>query len=94
MENKTGYTRYRLIDYFDVWGNEKDGYEVNNLCVAYDDLYISDDSTHKEILQYLQKTGFLNTSDMRKVYIDDQGEMLEIYQRKNNYPIGRLEKVY
>lgn len=23
---------YSLINYFDVWGNAKDGWEVNNLC--------------------------------------------------------------
>lgn len=25
--------RYRLINYFDVWGNAEVGYEVNDLCV-------------------------------------------------------------
>lgn len=86
--------KYRLINYFDVWGNEKDGYEVNNLCVEADDLWISDDSTEKEILKFLVQIGFLNTSDRRKVYLMDDGEMIEIYQRKYNYPLGRLEKVW
>lgn len=90
------YNRYRLIDYFDVLGNAKDGYDVNDLCVEFDDLYISKDMTEKEILNYLKDIGFLNTSDRRKLYIIDysgSGSMLEIYGKKGNYPIGRLERV-
>lgn len=87
-------SKYRLINYFDVWGNEKDGYEINNLCVEADDLWISDDSTEKEILKFLVQIGFLRTSDRRKVYIEELGEMMEIYQRKGNYPLGRLEKIW
>lgn len=28
--------KYKLIDYYDVLGNEEDGYEVNNLMHLYD----------------------------------------------------------
>lgn len=89
----SGVSKWKLVNYFDVWGNEKDGYEVNNLCVEYDDLNITDDATDKDILNYLKDTGFLVTSDRRKVYLEDMGDMIEIYQRKGNYPLGRLERV-
>ena len=85
--------RWRLINYFDVWGNEKDGYEVNNQCVEFDDLYIADDATDKDILNYLKDTGFLKTSDKRKVRICDCGDLIEIEAVKGNYPLGRLERV-
>lgn len=78
---------YTLINYFDVWGNKKDGYEVNNQCIEFDDWYISDDSTKKDILNYLFNAGYLKTSDMRKVNIDDYGDYMEVYQVKNHIPM-------
>lgn len=85
--------KYRLVNYFDVWGNEKDGYEVNNLCTEADDLWIDDNSTLKEIAKFLVQIGFLVTSDMRKLYFEDDGTYIEIYQRKGMYPLGRLEAI-
>ena len=85
--------KYRLVNYFDVWGNEKDGYEVNNLCTEADDLWIDDDSTLKEIAKFLVQIGFLVTSDMRKLYLEDDGTYIEIYQKKGMYPLGRLEEI-
>lgn len=84
--------KYSLINYFDVWGNAKDGYEVNNLCIEKTGITITDDATDKEILDYLVQIGFLTTSDMRKVKIDTScGDMMEIYAVKDMYPLGRLQ---
>ena len=82
--------KYSLINYFDVWGNAKDGWEVNNQCVEFDDLVITDDATEKDILKYLVSIGFLATSDRRKVKIDDLGDYMEIYAVKGNMPLGLL----
>ena len=78
---------YTLINYFDVCGNKKDGYEINNQYVEFDDWYISDDSTKKDILNYLVKAGYLKTSDMRKVNIDDYGDYMEVYAVKDSFPL-------
>jgi len=91
--NKESFGKYRLVNYFDVWGNEKDGYEVNNSSIEFDDLIILDNAKEKEILNYLVSIGFLTTSDRRKVRIVDNGDFLEIEAVKNNYPIGRLELI-
>ena len=82
--------KYVLINYFDVWGNENDGWEINNQCVECDDLCIREDSTPKEICEYLRKAGYLNTSDMRKLEVEDMGEMIEIYERKTMKPLYGL----
>ena len=89
-------SKYRLVNYFDVWGNEADGWEINNLCVEFDDLTISDDATDKEILEYLKMIRFLNTSDMRKLYVDSSmyDGVIEIFERKGMKPICRLETIY
>lgn len=82
--------KYSLVNYFDVWGNAKDGWEVNNQCVEFDDLVITDDATEKDILKYLVSIGFLATSDRRKVRIDYLGDHMEIYAVKGNMPLGLL----
>ena len=86
-------SKYTLVNYFDVWGNEKEGYEINNLCNEVEGITITEDATEKDILKYLVQIGFLITSDRRKVRIDTaDGDMMEIYAVKNNYPIGSLRR--
>ena len=81
---------YNLLNYFDVYGSKEDGWIVNNVCVQEEDLYVSNDSTDKEILEFLVRIGFLSTSDMRRVRIEDDGENIYINQVKDNVPLGAL----
>lgn len=86
--------KYRLIDYFDVWGNKKEGFEVNNLCEVETNIFISEDATKKDIANYLNNIGYLATNDLRKIYIDFSCDpYIEIYARKDFFPIGRLEQI-
>lgn len=87
---------YTLINYFDVWGNQDDGYEVNNQCVEFDDLVITDDATDKDILNYLasEAVNFLTTSDMRRVRLENLGDAMEIYAVKEHRPLGVLMPNY
>lgn len=86
-------SKYTLVNYFDVWGNEKEGYEINNLCNEVEGITITDDATEKDVLKYLVQIGFLTTSDRRKVRIDTTDwDMMEIYAVKGNYPIGSLRR--
>lgn len=84
--------QYTLRNYFDVWGNAKEGWEVNNSCIEFNDLNITDDATEKDILKYLVQIGFLVTSDRRKVRIDmaTYADAMEIYQVKGRKPLGVL----
>ena len=86
-------SKYRLINYTDVWGNKMDGYEINNQCIEFDDLIISEDASNKDILKYLHGIGFFNTDDMRKIKVVNEGDMIEFYG-KNTYPLARLELIY
>lgn len=47
--------KWRLINYFDVWGNAEEGWEVNNQCIEAEDIHISDEATDKDICEYLVK---------------------------------------
>ena len=82
--------RYSLINYFDVWGNSIDGWEVNNKCVEFNDLHITDDATHKDILSYLKSINFLTTDDIRKLTVEDSGDVIEIFERKGMKPLCAL----
>lgn len=88
-----GVRTYALINYFDVWGNEKDGWDINDCCVEFDDLQIADDATPKDICEYLRKIGFLTSSDMRRLTVEDMGEMIEIYEKKTMKPLCSLREV-
>ena len=82
--------KYSLINFFDVWGNAKDGWEVNNQCVEFNDLVITDEATEKDILNYLVQIKFLSTSDRRRVRLEFTGNVIEIYEVKGWKPIGML----
>lgn len=69
--SENGYTRYRLINYFDVWGNEDDGWEINNQCEEFNDLYISDDASGEELIDYLKKIEFFTEkANIKTVEVD------------------------
>jgi len=86
-------SKWQLIDYFDVWGNAKDGWDINNCRVVEENIWLDDSVTDKEILKYLEKIGYLNTSDMRKLVVEDLCDILEICQRKGNKPLYSLRRV-
>ena len=87
--------KYKLVDYFDVWGNE-DGWQVNDLTSYYDTdetcLRISEDSTDEEIIDFLILINYLKSEAKGNVYLESyDNEMIEIVQTKDDCPIGRLE---
>lgn len=85
---------YKLIDYFDVWGNPIDGWEVNDLITAFYDICIAEDATDEEIIDFLIQIEYLKPEAKELVYLESQyNEMIEIIQTKDDYPIGRLEMI-
>lgn len=85
--------KWTLINYFDVWGNEEEGWEVNNACSEFDDLEIADDATDQDIIDYLYNIEFFRTNDLEKFRIEDMGDgFIEIYQAEDNKPLCRLQR--
>ena len=88
---------FDLIDYFDVWGNEEDGWEVNNLGPIEEKIWISDDITEEELFNYLKDTiGYFNKdTKFSDVIIEwNDPDFIEFFQADNYYPLGRLQKSY
>lgn len=79
---------YIIVDY-DVWGNEKDGYEINQE-FHLGTVEIPNMATDKQILNILEKNGYLK-SDLRKIKVVDWAEgRIEIFKRKGEYPMYGL----
>lgn len=84
---------WSLYDYFDVWGNAEDGYEVNNQSLEFDDLYIDPNSSDADIVEYLKQIGyFANDVKMSDLEIWDDGEVIEFFRAEDMLPLCRLEK--
>lgn len=100
--------KYELIEY-DTWGNEEDGFEVNNVYrtgIVYD---ISDTETDEEIIKRMCteekqfpsgiSIGQYNTATWLKpetedqVHIVDESDFAIEFELENGYMLGRLELV-
>lgn len=80
-----------LINYFDVWGNPKDGFEVNNLC-REGEVELPENFTDHDVLKALKAKGFLKPHvRLNMLLIEDLWPFVEISQRNNGCPICRLE---
>lgn len=83
---------YRVVDYFDVWGNPKDGFEVNNLATV-GEIEVKDYTDTKEIIQALKELGFLAKHVRTNMFeVLNDYEFIEFF-RKNGKPVFRLELV-
>lgn len=96
VEWSKGIKPVKLINYFDVWGNKKDGWEINNLCEEHAgelELHESEQYDYKKILQLLKNVGFLTrTTRINQLHFEDLHDFgVEIYQKKDMMPICRIE---
>lgn len=85
---------YTLINYFDVWGNEVDGYEVNNQCVEATDVIIADDATDQDIINYLCQHEYLNDDGLWLYEIENNGDFIEIFAKETMMPLYGLRRNY
>ena len=86
-------TAWRLIHYFDVWGNAKEGYEVNNLCIQGELHFQGDDwPTAGLFMKELKRVGFFRkTVRLRSVrFLYCYSERVEIEDR-HGMPVCALE---
>lgn len=94
MYTEPKVNHYKLIDYFDVWGNATDGWEVNDLTTVIYDIAIAEDATDEEIIDYLIQLEYLKPEAKENVHLESyDNEMIEIVQTKDDYPLGRLEMI-
>lgn len=90
QKKKTKVNSYTLIDYYDVWGNAEDGYEVNDSMIAFTDLNISEDATDEDIIDYLISINYLAPQAKEECELENNGEWMEITRKADNYPVCSL----
>lgn len=90
---KESYGVYDLIDYFDVWGNEEDGWDVNNLAKVESDIWLDDDLSDDEIVNYLiDQVWFFSPKARGNIEVIGDGDFIEFFNAETGEPLGRLER--
>lgn len=85
--------KYKLIDYYDVLGNEEDGYEVNNLYTCVTGIEITDDATDADIINYLKSIKYLrDIASTENIELNGDDFYIELTEKETGYPLGRLER--
>jgi hypothetical protein len=87
--------RVDLVSY-DVWGNVKDGYEVNDRSVFARDVPISHQTFNSEpALKRWIKSAFGLKPGVRLSSIDLDGDDLTVYidVGRNGYPLGEIQVI-
>ncbi len=88
--------KWRLIDYFDVWFNEDDGYWVNDQTEVMNDIVMTDDAENRDIFNFLKDSvGYFGPEAKFEDMTFDGDECIEIATERDGYwyPLCRLERV-
>lgn len=91
--------KYVVIDYYDVWYNDEEGYSVNDIAKTDIEIEITDNDTDIDILHKLVNADYFDVStlydtDIQVIWYDDY--FIEIFHVDDNgelYPLCRLEKI-
>ena len=90
---------FHVVNYFDVWGNARDGFEVNNLCresyTVTIDMSLEGDAFRRQIMAELKRHDFFKSSvrlaSWRIDWSSSDDMYMEIEQTKDGMPVCRLE---
>ena len=88
------YNIYKACNY-DVWGNKKEGYEVNDVYLVNSEVKIKKDISDNDLKREVKKIFDLKRN-IRLSSIDIEGEdIYTLYFNYNidNYPIGELRYI-
>ena len=89
--------KWRLIDYFDVWFNENDGYWVNEQTEVMNDIVMTDDAENKDIFDFLKDSvGYFGPeAKYEDMHFDGDYWQIEMWTERDGYtyPLCRLERV-
>jgi hypothetical protein len=76
----------------DVWGNRRDGFEVNDVWPSRGQIEIPVDATHQEIMTALKRGGFVDRNiHLKSIEIDGEPEFgLSIGEARTSKPVYQL----
>ncbi len=88
--------KFRLINYFDVWGNARDGWEINNQCEEAILEFDKEWPSEQEVVAKLKEIGFFK-KHVRMNMVHFCREYMDIYvieQKRDYKPVCALEPIY
>lgn len=87
--------KWELWDYYDVYGNENDGWEVNNKYKVSSGITIADDANNDDIVNYLKLVRQLReTAKTDDFYILWECDFIEIFEKETGLPLFCFVKEY
>lgn len=87
--------QYKVISY-DVWGNEDDGFEVNNAFYTPYTVEITDRDNDQAIVRKLIDVGYCSEEALRELELDphiDHSHTIYLVERKNCKPFCELRPI-
>lgn len=91
---KSGKTEKWEVRSLDVWGNARDGFEVNDSS-RVGSIEIPEGATDRDVLKILRDENYLSTQSSGLVKIDHQSSdesHMDIVERRNGKPVFQLSK--
>jgi hypothetical protein len=83
---------YRFCTY-DVWGNARDGYEVNDTYRTSMTVTLPSDATDAEVIKGINAAKILSKrATPKNIRIDGDEDTIYIERAKDGYPIGVLHR--
>lgn len=80
----------QFINYWDVWGNENDGWDVND--VSRHNIYGDTPDTPEQILELLKFNDIVHANvSLADIEIEFHEFSVELTERANGRPFGRIE---
>lgn len=87
--------KWELWDYFDVWGNADDGYEVNNLAKIEEDIVLADDTSDDELIDFLIRIEYLTPEcSTENIEIVSDVDYIELFRKDDHFPICCFRRQY
>jgi len=81
------------IHNYDVWGNEEDGFEVNNTFTLARDVLMSSEPTNTEILNVIKEEGLvIDNTRLKDLDIGGDDTYITINESATSYPLGDLTR--
>jgi len=76
----------------DVWGNDRDGYAVNDVYPSRGSIEVPPDASHREIVTALKHGGFIDRNvHLKSVEVDGDPEFgLDVGEARTGKPVYRL----
>jgi len=85
--------KINIIDYFDVWGNKKEGWEINNWFQNAFKVKITDIFNKKKLLKIMKRLGYIKPGvRTTQLLFEEIDNGYEISLNKTNMPLFRVEK--